>query len=311
MVKSRLGKIVGIALHPRKAFFVIGIRGGWRFLNDETYLSLMYYCKFKKKLNLQMPRAFNEKLQWLKLNYKNPLHTGLVDKYEVKKQVSDMIGEEYIVPTIGVYDSFEDIDFDTLPKAFVLKCTHDSGGLVICRDKEKMDIGRVKKKINQSLKRNYYYVGREWAYKNVKPRIIAEKYMSDEFDGCIEGDEKLGLRDYKFYCFNGTPQFLYVSEGLDNHATAKISFLTMDWEFAPFQREDFLTFKTLPRKPRLFDKMIEIAKTLSQGEPFMRVDLYCINEKIYFSEITFCPCSGFMPLEPEEYDIEIGTYLKT
>ena len=191
-----------------------------------------------------------------------------------------------------------DIDFDKLPTQFVLKCTHDSGGLVVCKDKSNLNKKAAKKKIEKSMKTNYYKGGREWPYKNVKPRIIAEEYMED-----ISGN---GLTDYKFYCFNGVPKYLYVSNGMDNHETARLSFLTMNWEKAPFGRSDYLEFEVLPPKPTKFDEMVKIAKSLSGGHPFLRVDLYEINNKVYFSELTFSPCGGFMPFVPEEWDAKLG-----
>lgn len=185
-----------------------------------------------------------------------------------------------------------------LPTQFVLKCTHDSGGLVVCKDKNNLNKKAAKKKIENSMKTNYYKGGREWPYKNVKPQIIAEEYMED-----ISGN---GLTDYKFYCFNGDPKYLYVSNGMDNHETARLSFLTMNWEKAPFGRSDYLEFEVLPPKPAKFDEMVKIAKSLSSGHPFLRVDLYEINNKVYFSELTFSPCGGFMPFVPEEWDAKLG-----
>ena len=221
-------------------------------------------------------------------------YTEMVDKFLAKKYVASIIGQEHIIPTLGVWSHFDDIDFDELPTQFVLKCTHDSGGLVVCKDKNNLNKKAAKKKIENSMKTNYYKGGREWPYKNVKPQIIAEEYMED-----ISGN---GLTDYKFYCFNGDPKYLYVSNGMDNHETARLSFLTMNWEKAPFGRSDYLEFEVLPPKPAKFDEMVKIAKSLSSGHPFLRVDLYEINNKVYFSELTFSPCGGFMPFVPEEWD---------
>lgn len=269
-----------------------------RVIPDYTYLKLVYKYHMKKKLNLKNPKTFNEKLQWLKLYDRKDIYTKMVDKYEAKKYVSDILSEEYIIPTIGVYDSFDEIDFEKLPEQFVMKCTHDSGGLVICKDKKTFDIEKARNKITKCLKRNYYYFSREWPYKNVKPRIIIEKYMSDS--------KQKVLKDYKFYCFNGIPKYLYVSEGLDNHKTAKISFFDMDFNFAPFKRKDYEPFQEKPEKPVNFANMIELAKILSKDIKFLRVDFYEINNKIYFSELTFSPCAGYMPFDPEEYDYKLG-----
>lgn len=271
-------------------------------IKDEKYLKLRYELRMNKKLTLTNPQTFNEKLQWLKLYDRKPEYIQMVDKYEAKKYVANIIGEEYIIPTLGVWEKFEDIDFNKLPKQFVLKCTHDSGGLVICKDKSKLNMEEIKKKINKSLKRNYYYSGREWPYKNVKPRIIIEKYMAT--------DKQTELIDYKFFCFNGEPKFLYVSEGLSDHSTAKISFANMNYELLEFYRKDYKPFIELPKKPVNFEEMKELAKKLSKNIPFVRVDFYNVEGKIYFGELTFYPCSGYIPFEPKEYDEILGDMLE-
>lgn len=294
----RENKVVKALKEPKKIIQYLDYRGVFNFLSDKVYLKLMYKLNIGKKLDLKNPKTFNEKIQWLKLNDRKDIYTTMVDKYEAKKYVADLIGEEYIIPTLGVWDKFEDIDFDKLPNQFVLKCTHDSGGLVICRDKSSLDIESAKKKINKCLKRNYYKLGREWPYKNVRPRIICEEYMQD--------NQHISLRDYKFYCFNSKVKYLYISEGLEDHSTAKISFLTSDWNFAPFNRLDYKPFNELPAKPSNFDKMLKLAECISKGFKFIRVDLYNINKKIYFSEFTFSPCSGYMPFSPEEWDEKLG-----
>ena len=273
-------------------------RGLLNWLPDKPCLYLQYWARLGKRLDLKNPKTFNEKLQWLKLYNRKPEYTRMVDKYEAKKMVANQIGEEYIIPTLGVWDQFDEIDFASLPNQFVLKCTHDSGGLVVVRDKSKLDIPAAKEKINRSLKTNYYLHGREWPYKNVRPQVIAEKY--------IEDPDCHGLRDYKFYCFNGEPRFLYISEGLENHETAQISFLTLDWNFAEFGRSDFQPFTELPPKPRSFDEMVKLARELSAGHAFLRVDLYDIAGKIYFSELTVTPCGGYMPFDPEKWDLKLG-----
>lgn len=259
------------------------------------------------ELDLENPQTFNEKIQWLKLNDRNPKHTMLVDKYEAKRLVADTIGESHIIPTLGVWDKFDDIDFSILPNQFVLKCTHDSGGLIICRDKKKFNKKSAKKKIEKCLKHNFYYGQREWAYKNIKPRIIAEEYMEDETAKQLGSS---GLTDYKIFCFNGKPEFIYVFCGLENHETAQIGFLTMEWEFADFKRSDYQSLTALPDKPKRFDEMIEYARKLSKNEKFVRIDFYEINTRVYFSEVTYYPCSGYMPFDPIEWDNKIGRMLK-
>lgn len=283
---------------PRYTYQYIIHKGNFNDMPDDEYLKLMFRHKMSYKLNLKNPQTFNEKLQWLKLYDRKPEYTKMVDKYEAKKYVAEKISEEYIIPTIGVWDEFEEIDFDILPNQFVLKSTHDSGSIIIVRNKSMLDIKESKKIINRSLKTNYFWEGREWPYKNVKPRIIAEKYMKDN-------DEK-DLIDYKFYCFDGKVEFLYISQGMDNHETARISFLKTDWEFAPFKRSDYKSFEKLPEKPSQYEKMLDIAENLSKNIPFLRVDLYQIQNQVYFSELTFTPCSGHMPFVPTEWDRKIG-----
>ena len=173
-----------------------------KWMPDKHCLYLLYWARTGKRLNLKNPQTFNEKMQWLKLNYRKPEFGDMVDKYEAKKFMADRVGEEHIIPTLGVWDRFDDIDFDALPDQFVLKCTHDSGGLVVVRDKSKLDMAEARQKIEQSLKNNWFYHGREWPYKHIKPRIIAENYIED-----LETGE---LRDYKWYCFNGVPKLMAI-----------------------------------------------------------------------------------------------------
>jgi uncharacterized protein YqgQ len=442
MKHKALSKIIGVIKNPKKIIIYLDYHGYLNWLNDKAYLKLVFYARMGKRLDLENPKTFNEKLQWLKLYNRKPEYTTMVDKYEAKNYVAEIIGEKYIIPTLGVWERFEDIPFDKLPSQFVLKCTHDSGGLVICKNREEFDIEEARKKIEHSLKTNYYLQGREWPYKNVKPRIIAEKYMQDigtqdlkdykffcfggkakcfkvDFDRFIEhhanyydvdknlldfGEasyppdrkkkidiratelhemeqlaEKLskgipflradfydvngnvyfgeltfypasgfgeftstkwdeimgewipirggallinkdlavvlkdssgGLIDYKFYCFNGVPRYLYVSQGMDNHKTARVSFLTMDWERAFFGRDDYSEFEMIPPKPGRFEDMKQIAAVLSQGIDFLRVDLYEINGEVYFSELTFSPCCGFMPFNPPSADYDVGRLLE-
>lgn len=289
-------------------FSVNDAHGLYRSLDDETYIKKRYHAKFGRKLNLECPKTFNEKLQWLKLHDRKPIYTQMVDKVEAKKLVADAIGDEYIIPTLGVWNRFEDIDFDALPDQFVLKCSHDSGGLAICRDKKKFDLEGARKKINASLSCNYYWRGREWPYKDVRPRILAEKYMEDASDGLQESPK--GITDYKFFCINGKPQLLYVSRGLDNHLTAELSFYGMDGVEKTFRRRDYRPYHNA-NIPENFDEMKAVAEKLAGfvACPFVRIDLYSIDNHVYFSEITFSPCSGMIPFEPESADEELGKLL--
>ncbi len=272
-----------------------------RFLPDETYVKLYYRVHVKRKLNLKKPKTFNEKLQWLKFNDRDPFYAIVVDKYKVREYIKDTIGEEYLIPLIGVWDNFDDIDFDSLPDKFVLKCNHDSGGLVICTDKDKLDIKAARKKINSSLKCQFYYVGREWQYKNVKPKIICEQFI---------GEQDCPPADYKISCFNGKPDNIMVCYGRET-GTTKYYFFDMDWKLLRYNKwgknapEDF----TLP-KPENLEDMIRVAEILSKPYYYARIDLYNIDGKIYFGEITLCPNSGFDANILPETDELFGEKLK-
>lgn len=270
-------------------------------LPDKIYLKLRYRIKMHKRLNLKNPQTFNEKLQWLKLHDRNPDYTKMVDKYEVKKYVADIIGEEYIIPTLGIYDKFEDIDFNKLPKQFVIKCTHDSGGMVICKDKEKLDIANAKKKIEKSLKINYFYQGREWPYKNVNRKIIIEKYMGDD------------LIDYRFYCFNGDVKYIYqyINESQPDNSKpepANCNIYDIDWHLQEFHQA---SKPTVEKKfaPKTLDKMIKFSRIISKSIPFLRVDFYEIDGRIYFGELTFYPGGGFSKFYPDKWDYTLGDYI--
>lgn len=296
-----MNKILRFLKNPKYVFLKVDDKM-FHLLDDASYIKIKYKYFFGKNINLSRPETFNEKLQWLKLYDRNPKYTKMVDKYEAKKYVADIIGEEYIIPTLGVYDKFDEIDFDKLPNQFVIKCTHDSGGLAIVKDKSKMDLEKIRKKINKCLRKNYYYNGREWPYKNVKPRIIIEKYMEDK-------NYKI-MRDYKFFCFNGEPKLLYLSEGLENHATAGISFYDMNMELTDCKRKDYRPISYKPEKPKNFDKMKKFSAVLSRGIPHLRVDWYEIDGKLYFGELTFSTCNGMIPFEGEKWDRKLGDMIE-
>lgn len=269
-------------------------------LPDKLYLKLRYRQLMHKKLNLKNSQTFNEKLQWLKLYDRRPEYTMMVDKIEVRKYVTQTIGEEYLVPCLGVWNKAEDIDFNTLPNQFVLKCNHNSGtGMCICKKKMTLDINKTRKELNIGLNEKFFYNSREWPYKNVKPRIIAEKYMGDI------------LIDYKFYCFNGEPKFLYVALAniKDGKKDDLLSYYTLDWKPAPFYRKDHKPFPHPIDKPNNFDEMIDISKKLSKNIPFVRVDLYNIENQIYFSELTFSPGGGFGAFYPNKWEKEFGDWI--
>ena len=294
-------KIMKYLKQPKKIIINLAYKGFFNWMNDRSYLKMLYKLKMNTSLNLENPKTFNEKLQWLKIYDRKEIYTTMVDKYKVKDYIANMIGEEYIIPTLGVYDKFSNIDFSKLPNQFVIKCTHDSGGLVICRDKKQFNQNEAQKKLNQSMKKNFFHNNREWPYKNVEPKIIIEKYMQNEQD--------TSLSDYKFYCFNGNVKYLYISMGLENHQTARIAFFDTDFKPAGFGRSDYQTFDSIPNKPKNYERMKELAEKLSQNNPFMRVDFYEINGKIYFSELTLYPCGGFMPFQPKEWDYKLGKLL--
>lgn len=274
--------------------------GVFNCISDEKYIRMCWRRHYKKKLNLDKPVTYNEKLQWLKLNHRVPEYTTMVDKADVKEYVANLIGEEYIIPTLGVWDNFDKINFDILPDKFVLKCTHDSGGLVICKDKKNFDITAAKKKINKCLKRNYYLYSREWPYKNVKPRIIAEEYMVDE-----TGTE---LKDYKIFCFNGEPKYIQVDYG--RFTEHKRNVYTLDWEYIDMSIKFPTDSKVQISKPYNLEKMIELSKILSDNIPQVRVDFYSINEKIFFGELTFYHGSGYEKFTPKEWDYKFGDLIK-
>ena len=273
-----------------------------RFLPDSIFLKIKYKRAMKKKLNLKNPTTYNEKLQWLKLHDRKSEYTDMVDKYKAKKYVADRIGEEYIIKTLGVWNNFDEIDFDVLPEKFVLKCTHDSGGLVIVKEKSRFDKETARKKINACLKHNFYYAGREWPYKNVKPRIIAEEYMED--------GKTAELRDYKFFVFNGVAKALFIaSERQKEDEETKFDFFDMDYNHLSV-RNGHPNAAIPPEKPETFDKMRELAEKLSVGIPHLRVDFYEVDGKIYFGELTFSHWSGMMPFEPAEWDKTFGDWIE-
>ena len=277
-------------------------RGVFNWMPDEPYLKLKYWACMGKRLNLRDPKTFNEKIQWLKLHDRKPEYTIMVDKYEAKKYVADRIGEEYIIPTLGVWDRFDDIDFSKLPEQFVLKCTHDSGGLSICRDKATFDIDSAREKINRSLKRKYFLQSREWPYKDVKPRIIAEQYMEDR--------STQELRDYKFFCFDGVAKALFIASDRQKRGEdTKFDFYDIEFRHLPFTN-GHPNADVNPQKPKKFQEMIQLAEKLATGFPHLRVDFYEVNGVAYFGELTFSHWSGFQPFVPEEWDTTFGNWIK-
>lgn len=275
--------------------------GLYNKLTDEEYLAKLYRAHLGKDLQLVHPVTFNEKLQWLKIHDRKKEYTTMVDKYAVKEYVSSTIGEKYVIKTLGVWKCFDDIDFDLLPNQFVLKCTHDSGGLVICRDKAKLNKNKARKKINKCLKKNFYYIGREWPYYDVVPRIIAEEYMQDN-----TGE----LRDYKFFCFNGVPKIYKIDFDRFNNHRANYFDCSNDRLLHFGEKNcppDYCRELQLPENIELMKKL---ACKLSENSKFLRVDFYEANGKVYFGELTFYPASGFGEFTDEAWDEKLGDWLE-
>lgn len=270
-----------------------------RLLSDRTYIRLAYRCCVGEKLNLKNPITFSEKLQWLKLNDRKKEYTLMVDKHAVKGYVASKIGEQFIIPTIAVWNTLEEIDFDILPNKFVLKWNHDSGSIVICKDKSALDKAQAIDKLKRGSVKNGYWFGREWPYKNVKPCIIAEELLEDS--------DQVDLTDYKFFCFNGEPKYCQIIR--DRSTNQTVDFYDMEWTYQFFTGLGPCITGSNVEKPNRLDEMVEICRSLSEGLAFSRIDLYLVNGNIYFGEITFYPASGFGKFYPEEWNKILGDLL--
>lgn len=268
-----------------------------RLIPDRIYLQIVYFKHFRRFINFNNPKTFNEKIHGIKLNYRNEEYTKLVDKYRVKQYITKLIGEEYVIPTLGVWNNVDDIDFKSLPEKFVLKCNNDSGGIVICKNKKDFDEAKAKSFLKERLKNNGYWYGREWPYKNVKPCIIAEKYMEDS----ISKD----IKDYKFFCFNGSMEFFDID--IDRFIEHRANYYDRNGNFLPFGKTycppDYTKKIEMPKN---LDKMIELAETISHNTVLSRIDFYEIDGQVYFGEITFYPGSGFSPFTDEKWDYKLG-----
>lgn len=282
--------------------FLIRVLIKYPFLcSDRFFLKIRFKQIFDKKLNLVNPQTYNEKLQWLKLYYRKDIMHLMVDKVKAKVYVQKQIGNEFIIPTLGVWSSFDEINFDVLPNQFVLKTNHDSRGTVICKDKKMLDLIHVKSKLTKSLKNNYYVSGREWAYKDIQPKILAEPYMEDY--------KTKELRDYKIFCFNGIPKLILVTSDRQK-GDEKYNFYDINFNLLPITQTFYKTNNPNNiSRPRTLDQMLELAKVLSKDFPHLRVDFYEINGKLYFGELTFYHDAGFKAFHPEKWDYEIGSYL--
>jgi len=275
-------------------------KGKYDDLSDEEFYKTFFKGVFGYELDLEHPVTYNEKLQWLKLYDRKDIYTTMVDKYAVKDYVAGIIGEEYIVPTLGVWDNADDIDFDALPDQFVMKTTHDSHSVIVCKDKSKLDFNAAREKMAAGLRRDYYKKYREWPYKNVPHRVIAEKYLEDRETG--------ELRDYKFYTFNGVVKTLFIVTGRDDPEKTRLDFYDPE-----FRREDaryrYKNSENGMKKPVNFEKMKELASVLSEGVPYLRVDFYEVDGKIYFGELTFYPGGGFVHFDPQSWDRQMGEWI--
>lgn len=269
-----------------KIFIALSVRNFLNWMPDKMYIRIQWWFLMPYKLDLKDPKTFNEKLNWIKLHDRRELYTQLADKYTVRQYVASKIGEEYLIPLLGKWDTFDDIDFDTLPDKFVLKCNHRSRDAVVCRDKSKLDISAVHHNYSKWLKRNFYWEMREWAYKNIKSCIIAEELIGDE-------TTMKSPIDYKFSCFNGNADNVMLCVGRET-GSANYYFFDKEWNLLKYNTGgmDAPEGFTLPKPPKI-DEMFKIAETLSEGIPYARVDLYYEQDKIYFGEITIYPSAGY------------------
>lgn len=298
---NKINKLLNLIVHKPRVLGVIGLQKISFLVPDKPYLQMMYWLNIGKKLNLKHPVTFNEKLQWLKLYNRKPEYTIMVDKVKAKEYVAKIIGEEHIIPTLGVWDDPDDIDFDALPDKFVLKCNHNSGtGMYICKDKRKLDVPKVKAELRKGLKENYFLHWREWPYKNVPRKILAEKFMED--------GESTDLKDYKLMCFNGNVFCTFVCSDRFSQDGLHITFFDKEWKRLPFVRH-YPASKSLIPKPKAYSEMVALTEKLSKNIPFVRTDFYEINGQLYFGELTFFPGSGLEEFSPEEWDEKLGNLI--
>lgn len=277
-----------------------------RWMSDESYLKLIYFLRCRKTLHLDKPRTFTEKLQWLKINNRKPQFTTMVDKYRAKQFISEKVGEEHVVPSYGCWKKADDIDWNALPDKFVLKTNHDSGTVLICSDKKSFDANRAKSILQGKVEKNFYAGGREWPYKDVDPLIFAEQYLEDAELENDSGDEWCGIAEYDFFCFDGKPKFVSFCHG-DKTDSSKRFNDYYDMDFVKMNLTcGYSSCGHNHDKPKQFSEMVSIAKELSDGIPFLRVDMFICNDVVYVGEMTFFPWSGFMPFEPYEKDLEIA-----
>lgn len=282
-------------------------RHGWlNNLPDQMYLSIMYRACFRKRIDWENPQTFSEKLQWLKLNDRKPVYETMVDKYAAKEFVAERIGEEYTIPVVGgPWNHPDEIDFESLPNQFVLKTTHDCGGVLICRDKSKFDVQAAKNLLMKHLQRDYYLHCREWPYKNVRPRIFAEMLLGED-------NGSAAIQDYKFFTFNGEPKLMYIASGRD-YAKKDKQVVYADFYDMDFNHVDLCidhdNAPEAPDKPEKFELMVECARKLAQGTKHLRVDFYEVNGQLYSGELTFFHCGGLQEFKTKEWEMVMGNWI--
>lgn len=289
-----------ILKRPKKIIRAAAGNGLLNFLPDALYLKIVFQAETGYKLNLKKPLTYNEKLQWIKLYDRKKEYTLYADKFEVRDYIRKTIGEDYLIPLIGVYNNVDDIDWDALPNRFVLKCTHGSGCNIICGDKSVLDIEQSKRKLHQWMKKSWYWFGREWSYRDIKPRIICEQF--------IEATDGKALVDYKFMCFNGEPKLIQVHRNRYG-SDYSLDYYNTLWKKVDICRIDARNADKSAPKPKKIDLMMQIARTLSYDMPYARIDLYEQNNSVFFSEITLYPTSGFSTFARYEDDLELGSWI--
>lgn len=298
-----LERIKQIIKEPKYLLTIPASRGYLNWVPDKIYIKILYRLAMGEKCNLKNPVKYNEKLQWLKLYDRNPEYPKMVDKYEVKQYIGELLGEEYIIPTLGVYNTYDEIDFSKLPDQFVLKCTHDSGSVEICKNKDTFDFDRARERLTKALKREYYYTYREWPYKYVKPRIIAEKFLIDE---AVDD-----LRDYKVMCFNGEAKIIEVHENrFAQERGYSQTFYDRDWNKLTISQEGLAPIKESREKPVKLEEMFSLSEIIAKDMYHARIDWYVIEDNLYFGEITFYDGSGFSPFDDEKDDIFLGSMIR-
>ncbi len=294
-----VNKLIYMLKRPERIYAALSERGLLNWVDDKTHLDMIYKCNIGKKINWENPKTFNEKLQWIKLYDRNPIYTTMVDKCASKQYMTEKIGKEYVIPLVGgPWYSFDEIDFNVLPDKFVLKTNHDSGGVMLCKDKATFDKRKARSFFKKHLTRNYYFRSREWPYKNIKPCIFAEEYLDDG-----SGD---AIYDYKFFCFNGEPKIMYLSR--DKGKEPRTDFFDMEYNHLNMRMRD-KNADVPPEKPEKFNEMKHLAKIISKDIPHVRVDFFCVGGKLYIGETTFFHCGGFVSVKPEEWNTIMGDWI--